>query len=131
MFSLFGVAIAGNIFISIISLIISGVCLFCTIALNRKWLDGQLNKIFHPIHAIKESKKAKRAMLCDIKRLMDECDNKMSLSELNKLVDEGYSHVFVKQYNNDELEVEVIKDSNRGREIIDILGSAGEVVFER
>ena len=124
MFSLFGLSIS----ISIISLIISGVCLCYVAALNRKWFEEKLNEIFQ---SIEDSKKAKRAMLCDIKRLMDECDNKMSLSELNKLVDEGYSHVFAKQYNNDELEVEVIKDSNRGREIIDILGSAGEVVFER
>ena len=120
MISLIGLSIS----ISIISLIISGVCLFYTAALNHQWLKEKLKDI-------KDSKKAKRAILCDIKRLMDECDNKMSLSELDKLVDEGYSHVLVKQHNDDKLDVDVINDSNRGREIIDILGSAGEVVFEK
>ena len=123
MISLIGLSIS----ISIISLIISGACLFYTAALNHQWLKEKLNKIFQDI---KDSKKAKRAMLCDIKRLMDECDNKMSLSELNEIVDKGYSHVLVKQHNDDKLDVEVINDSNRGREIIDILGSAGKRVFE-
>ena len=90
----------------IVGLIALGCIVAYAIIVTFKWLK---NKIKEKLAA----KNAKKVAVADLNELIDECDNKVSLKDLENLTDEGYTHlVATVDTDNKVSDVEVIKDKN-------------------
>lgn len=95
-----------GILAGIVGLIAIGCIIAYAVIVTFTWLK---NKIKEKLAA----KKAKKVAVADLNELIDECDNKMSLDDLENLADEGYTHLVATVDNDNKVsDVEIIKDEN-------------------
>ena len=118
MFSLLGIG----------AMILAGAFVVCVIALTVKWIKNK----FREKLALKN---AKKAAIADIKELVENCDNRMSLEELDRIASkEGYTHVMATVDNNGQImgDLELIKDTSGGSSDVQrLLGDNGMLVVEK
>ena len=113
----------------IVGLIALGCLVAYVVVLTIKWLK---NKIKEKL----QKKNVKKVAVADLEQLIDECDNSMSLKELDDLVDQGYTHMMVDVGYDGKVvgEVEVIKDEsdNIDRDVEELLNrtNQGMVIVE-
>ncbi|MCM1251676.1 MAG: hypothetical protein NC321_02560 [Clostridium sp.] len=91
----------------IVGLIAMGCLVAYAVVLTFKWLR---NKISEKL----AKKNVKKVVVADLEELINECDNTVSLSALNDLVDEGYTHMMADVGYDGKIvgDVEVLKDEN-------------------
>ena len=91
----------------IVGLIALGCLVAYAVVLTIKWLK---NKISEKL----AKKNVKKVAVADLEELINECDNTVSLSNLNDLVDEGYTHLMADVGYDGKIvgEVEIIKDES-------------------
>lgn len=96
-----------GLILGIVGLIAAGCLIVYAISLTIKWLR---NKISEKL----QNKNAKKAIVVDIKKLIDECDNKMSLDALNDLADKNCTHIIASVDYDGEIigDVEIIQNEN-------------------
>lgn len=121
--SLFGI-IAG-----IIALVAVGAIVAHAIIVTFNWLKRNIKERIL-------AKKAKKVAVADLNKLIDECGNKTSISDLDEIANEGYTHVIASVNDNDVVEdVEIIKNTNDkiDEEVENLINRTGEgmVVIER
>lgn len=96
-------------------------------ALTVKWI---VNKI----KVKKALRYIKRVMLADIRKLVNSCDNTVTLNQLEDLSKKGYTHVMADFDAQNEIvgDVEIIKDTNRqlDNEVGNLLGYNGMVLVD-
>lgn len=111
----------------IIALLLLGYITVKIIALTFKWLRNQIKERL-------AKKNTKKVAVADIQQLINECDNTVSMDELDKLADEGYTHFMAEvDYDNQiEGEITVIKDTSDtlDKDVERLLGRKGMVVVE-
>ena len=113
----------------IVGLIALGCLVAYAIVLTIKWLR---NKIKEKL----AKKNVKKVAVADLEKLIEECDNTVSLNELDDLVDEGYTHLAVEVGHDGKVvgDVEVIKDENESidRDVEELLNrtNQGMVIVE-
>lgn len=90
----------------IVGLIAAGCLVAYAIVLTFRWLK---NKIKEKLAA----KNAKKVAVADLDELIESCDNTVTIDELEKLSDEGYTHMMATVNENGKVnDVEVIRDTN-------------------
>lgn len=91
----------------IVGLIAIGCLVAYAVVLTIKWLR---NKIAEKL----AKKNVKKVAVADLEDLINECDNTVSLKELDNLVDEGYTHMTAEVGYDGKIvgDVEVIRDKN-------------------
>lgn len=90
----------------IVGLIAAGCLVAYAIILTFRWLK---NKIKEKLAA----KNAKKVAVADLDELIESCDNTVTLSDLESLSDEGYTHLMATVDDNGKVsDVEVIRDTN-------------------
>lgn len=98
-----------GLILSIIGLVAAGSLVAYAVVLTIKWLK---NKIAEKL----AQKNAKKVAVIDVGTLINECENKISLDELNNLnnlANEGYTHMIATVNNSGKVEdVEVIEDTS-------------------
>lgn len=96
-----------GLIVGLVGLIALGCLIAYAVVLTIKWLR---NKIAEKL----AKKNVKKVAVADLEELIDECDNTVSLNELNKLADEGYTHMMVDVGYDGKIvgDVDVIKDEN-------------------
>lgn len=119
---------------SLIAGIVGLVALGCIVAyavvVTIKWLKNKIKEKF-------EQKNVKKVAVADLEELINECDNTVSLSDLDDLVDEGYTHMMVDvDYDGKVVgDVEVIKnkDDSLDQDVENFLNKTnqGMVIVER
>jgi len=88
--------------------IIVGALVSYAVYLTGKWLRDKIKEMIAKKHA-------KKVLISDIENLVKNCDNKKTLSELNKLVEVGYDFVAVAVDDTGKNivgDAEIIKDIN-------------------
>lgn len=96
-----------KLIVGIVGLIAAGCLVTYVIILTLKWLKDKITEKL-------AKKNVKKVAVADLEELINECDNTVSLSDLNELVDNGYTHLMAEVGYDGELvgEVEVIKDES-------------------
>lgn len=91
----------------IIGLIAIGCLVAYAVVLTIKWLRDKIKEKI-------AKKNVKKVAVADLEKLIDECDNTVSLKDLDSLVDEGYTHLMADvDYNGKAVgEIELIKNKN-------------------
>ena len=91
----------------LVGLIALGCLVAYAVVLTFRWLK---NKIREKL----AKKNVKKVAVADLEELINECDNTVSLSGLNDLVDEGYTHIMADVGYDGKIveDVEVIKDES-------------------
>lgn len=111
----------------IVALIALGCLAAIVIAVTFKWLRDQIKERL-------AKRNTKKVAVADIQQLIDECDNTVSMDELDNLADEGYTHFMadVGYDNQIEGEITLIKDTNDtlDKDVERLLGRKGMVVVE-
>lgn len=113
----------------IVGLIALGCIVAYVVVLTIKWLR---NKIKEKL----AKRNVKKVAVADLEELIEECDNTVSLNELNDLVDKGYTHLMVDVGYDGKIvgDVEVIKDENDSidRDVEELLNrtNQGMVIVE-
>ncbi|MBO4897682.1 MAG: hypothetical protein J5590_05235 [Clostridia bacterium] len=112
---------------AIVGLIALGCLVAYAIVLTIRWLK---NKIKEKL----AKKNVKKVAVADIEQLIAECDNTVSMDELEKLTDEGYSHIMVDVGYDGKIvgDISVIEDKNDylDEEVEQLLSRKGMVVVE-
>ena len=77
-----------------------------------------------------------KVAVADLNKLIDECDNKTTISDLDEIANEGYTHIIASVNDNDVVEdVEIIKNTNDeiDEEVDNLINRTGKgmVVIER
>lgn len=114
----------------LIGLIAAGCLVAYAIVLTIKWLK---NKIAEKLAKMN----VKKVAVADLEQLINECDNTVSLSELNDLADEGYTHLMVDVGYDGKVvgDVDIIKDENDSidRDVAELLNrtNQGMIIVER
>ena len=107
------------------SAIAVGAIIYSVVKFVLPWIRDKLE-------AMLAKKNVKKAFLSDIGNLAKDCKNKKTLSDLDKLVDEGYEFVAVAFDDDTNIigDVELIKDTNESLddEVEDLLGLERMVV---
>lgn len=113
----------------IVGLIALGCIVAYVVVLTIKWLR---NKIKEKL----AKRNVKKVAVADLEELIEECDNTVSLNDLNDLVDKGYTHLMVDVGYDGKIvgDVEVIKDENDSidRDVEELLNrtNQGMVIVE-
>jgi len=111
---------------AIVGMVAAGCLLAYAVVVTIKWLK---NKIKEKLAAKNVSKVA----YADIEKLIDECENKMSMDEFNSLTENGYTHIMATVDENGQItgQVDVIKNENDtiDEEVEQLLGRKGMVVI--
>lgn len=90
----------------IIGLIAAGCLVAYVIILTFRWLK---NKIKEKLAA----KNVKKVAVADLGEIIETCDNTVTLSELEELADEGYSHLMATVDDDGNVkDVEVFRDTS-------------------
>lgn len=93
-----------GIIAGIVGLIALGCLVAYAIVLTFRWLK---NKIKEKLAA----KNAKKVAVADLNKIIEECDNTVSLSDLENLSDEGYTHLVATVGTDGKVsDVEIIED---------------------
>lgn len=120
-----------GLIVSIVGLIAVGCLVTYAIVLTMKWLKNKITE------KLKNNNNVHKVFVADVEELINECDNTVSLSELNSLVDEGYTHLMADVGYNGKIEgkVELIKDENDSidKEVEELLNrtNQGMILVER
>jgi hypothetical protein len=120
-----------SLIVGIIALIAIGCLIAYAIALSIKWIR---NKVKEKL----ESKKTSKVAVAEIEHLLEqaiaESENTTTLAALDKLVDEGHTHILVGVDVNGNVigDVELIKDENDqlDDEVNQLLGRERLVIIE-
>lgn len=113
----------------VIGLIAAGCIIAHIIVLTFKWLK---NKIREKL----AKKNIKKVAVADLEELIEECDNTVSLNELDELVDKGYTHLMADVGYDGKIvdDVEIIKDESDSidREVKEFINKTnqGMVIIE-
>lgn len=115
--------------LGIVALIAAGAVVVYVIALTVNWIKTKIRENL-------ALKKAKKTAFADIKEIVKNCPNTVSLDNLDRLADkEGYTHLMVTLDDNNEIigDLELIKDTNSSLdpEVQRLLGREGIVVVEK
>ncbi len=96
-----------GIVLGIIALIAAGCLIAYAIVLTLKWLKKKISEKL-------AKRNVKKVAVADLQDLIDECENKVSMSELNNLANQGYTHLMAEVGNDGNIvnEVELIEDTN-------------------
>lgn len=118
-----------GLIVRIIALIAAGIVVSHAIMVTFTWLKDNIKK------RILE-KKMKKVAVADLNKLIDECDNKTTISDLDEIANEGYTHIIASVNDNDVVEdVEIIKNTNDeiDEEVDNLINRTGKgmVVIER
>ena len=105
-------------FLALIGIIAAGVTVKAIVGLVKKL----------------RNKGAKQTLVADVNAMISECTNRKSMKELEKLQDEGVTHIAAGVDKNGKLvdDVQMIKnqDDDTAYEVVDLLGDEGMVVIE-
>lgn len=106
--------------------IAAGLIIYYAIKLTVKAIIGLVKKL--------RAKGAKKTLVADVNSMIAECKNRKSIRELEKMQNEGVTHITAGVDRNGNLvdEVQVIKneDDETAYEVVDLLGDEGMVVIE-
>lgn len=95
-----------GIILGIVGLVAAGCLVAYAIVLTIRWLTKKIKEKL-------AAKNAKKVAVADLEELINDCDNKISLSDLEGLTDQGYSHLVATVDNSGKVsDVEVIKDTS-------------------
>ncbi len=91
----------------IVALIAAGCLVAYAIVLTFRWLKNKIKKLF-------DQPEVNKVAVADLEELIEECDNEVTLKELEDLSDKGYTHVIATVNENGKVnnDVEVIRDTN-------------------
>ena len=113
--------------LSIIGLIAAGCVVAFVVALSVRWIAKRIREK-------KALRNIKKVAIADIDTLVRECDNRVSLDDLDTLAEKGYSHVMVEIDDSGKVtgSVDVIRDTNDtlDSDVEKLLGKKGMVVVE-
>lgn len=113
--------------LAIIGYIGIGLLTMLAVAFTFTWLRNKITNLI-------QIKKAKRVIVTDIYKLIDECNNVVTLNDLNKMSEEGYSKVIVAMDEDNRIidNVEIYKDVNPtlDRDVEELLGQERMVVVD-
>lgn len=116
-----------GLFLGIAAAVAIGALVAYAVALTFKWLRNKIQQKM-------AMRNVKKTAVADIEKLIDECDNKVSMDELMNMSNKGYSHVMVSVDSNNQVvgEVEIIEDTNDDLdyEVERLLGRERMVVVE-
>ena len=114
-------------FLGILALVAAGAFIVWVVKLTIKALRDKIKQKV-------EAEKAKKVAVAHLKDLAKNSGNKVSLDELDKLCDEGYTDVIAGLDSSGEVigDVEIVKDTKFFRDsgVKKLLGSEGMVVVE-
>lgn len=119
-----------GLLMGIVGLISLGCLVAYVIVLTIKWIK---NKVSEKL----AKKNVKKVAVADLEELIEECDNNISLDDLDKLVDEGYTHMMAEVGYDGQVigDIEVIKDQNEtiDKDVEELLNrtNQGMVIVER
>ena len=93
--------------VGIIGLIAAGCLVAYAVVLTVRWLKNKIKEKF-------QKKNVKKVAVADIQELVNNCDNSMSLKDLEDLTDEGYTHMMVDIGHDGNVvgDLEIIQDKN-------------------
>lgn len=93
--------------VGIIGLIAAGCLVAYAAVVTIKWLK---NKISEKL----AKRNVNKVAVADLEELINECDNTVSLSDLNELVDQGYTHMVADVGYDGKIvdDIEMIKDES-------------------
>lgn len=96
-----------GILLGIIGLVAAGCLIAYAVVVTIKWLR---NKISEKL----AKRNVKKVAVADLEELINECDNTVSLNDLDDLVDQGYTHLMAEVGYDGNIvgDVEAIKDEN-------------------
>lgn len=104
----------------------AGLIIYYAIKLTVKAIIGLVKKL--------RAKGAKKTLVADVNSMIAECTNRKSMKELEKLQDDGVTHITAGVDKNGKLvdEVQLIEneDDDTAYEVVDLLGDEGMVVIE-
>ena len=110
--------------LTLIGLIVAGLFIAAVLYLTYKlWKDKIAEK--------RKQKNAKKVVSAELKAMEKECNNRASFDELDKLANEGYTHVMAAMDNNGEIvgDVELIKDKEHDSQLHALHNRTGEGVI--
>lgn len=114
----------------IVALIAAGCLVAYAIVLTIRWLRNKIKEKF-------AKRTVKKVVVADIEELINECDNTISLSALDELVDDGATHMVVEVGYDGKVagDIEVIKDQNDSldKDVEELINrtNQGMVIVER
>lgn len=110
---------------TLIGLIIAGLFIAAVIALT---FAGWRKKVNEKLRAAR----AKKLVSARMQALEKDCTNRMELDELNRLEDDGYTHVMAAMDSGGNIlgDVELIKDTAHDSQVRAMHGSGGVIVVE-
>lgn len=111
-----------SIILGILGVIAAGCLVAYAVILTFKWL---VNKVKEKL----SQKNVKKVAVADLEELINNCDNKMSFSDLESLTKEGYTHVVATVDNDGNVsEVEAIKDTSEtiDQEVEELINRTGD-----
>lgn len=96
-----------GIVLGIIALIAAGCLIAYAVALTIKWLSKKISEKL-------AKRNVKKVAVADLQDLINQCENKMSMSELDSFADQGYTHLMAEVGNDGKIinDVDLIKDTN-------------------
>lgn len=113
----------GIIIGSIVAAVATGCVIAYVVSLTIKWLRDKIKEKL-------QKRDTKKVAVADINQLVSECSNKTSMSGLDKLVDEGVTHMIAEVGYDGKIvgDVEMIKDTNSiiDREVEELINRTGE-----
>jgi hypothetical protein len=116
-----------GIFLAILGLIAAGCIVAYVVSLSVRWIVGKIREK-------KAMGNIKKVAVADIDTLIRECDNTVTLADLDTLASQGYSHVMVDIDASGKIvgDVDIIKDTNDtlDADVERLLGKKGMVVVE-
>lgn len=94
--------------LSILGAIALGLIVVLIVCVTISWLVARIKEK-------KAKDRAKKLVVADLKKLIKENKNTVSMEEFEKLADEGTTHIIVSVDANDDIvgDVETVKDKNR------------------
>ena len=110
----------------IVGCILAGAAMAVLVVFTLKWIKDRVKK------AITE-RKARKVFITSLDSLANECDNKISLDDLEKLADGHNAFVVADvQYDGSLGQVDFVKDKNKtlDEEVAAFLKKEGKVVIE-
>ena len=115
---------------TIASWVAVGAVVTCVVSITLPWLKTKLKEIF-------TKPNVKKVAIADLHTLISECDNSVSLRDLDKMVSNGCTHMMANiDYNGNIVgEVECMQDKNKciDRDIDELINrtNQGMVIIER
>lgn len=95
-----------GLFLSIAAFAAIGAIVAYAVILSFRWLKNKIREKFR-------EKNVKKVAVADLQKMIDECENTVSMEELDELSEQGYTHVMATVDNAGKVSgLDVIKDEN-------------------